>query len=210
MKKSIIEVLQLPENQLPPIVMRFNEDSLGDEVMTVSGEYRGDGWILGSVSIAGKGYLLRFHEYELTKATTFYAIPLCPVVTMHIQVENEAYFGFAGEPEKILFPENQCNLFWQGETVLESHLLPGEHCQLEIHFSPEALTEITGSRRLEQLKSRITTEKHSQVDFYKMTAGKDIEQYMKVFNDAANGKKTKFEKFHSMARNLLFLCLGDD
>lgn len=211
MSKHLLEVLLLPKNELPPMIFRLSEDMIDEKVTIIRDGKREDSWAAGYVTCIGKGISLRVVHFDVTEPATVFCRPLEPVVTLHIQLKNEAYGGFDGDGRHRLWAEAQCVLFRQGNAVVETYMLPGKHTQLDLYFRPEVFEALTGSLLLDDLKDRMKSEVQNRMDLYTVAADSQTIRFLldmvKWVNTSA---KPDMDKFHRAAHKLLLLCLGEE
>lgn len=210
MKKNLLNVLLLPQRELPPLIFGLPESCLNGKILTQRGQNGQKDWQMAEVKIIGKGIMLRYVQFSVNNETVFYSVPMEPVATLHIQVENENFCCYEEESAPKLIPTDHCNFFWQGEKAIETRLLPGSHAFLDVYFRLDFLDNISGGETLEKLKRHMRDTGYTPMDFYSIMADKTIEKLLKEFFDRLMEGEHSLNELNTMVLNLLTRCTGEE
>lgn len=212
MEKTALQVLIKPENRLPPFIIGFPEQPLHEKLAMEQFSDRREGWSYGGYGFCGKDTYMRYVQYHVTSPTTFYSMPIEPVVTLHVQIHHEGYFAFTdGKEGQKLWPEDRCSVFWQGDQVLEHHLLPGKHTQLDLFFRPEAFKSKVNAETWQGLFHEMDSLPFGGLDGYPFTAGMPLEEFFfDLFEELMDKRgKPTVERFQYLMDCLLPLAMGE-
>src|SRR5690606_18303212 len=133
-----------------------------------------------------------------------------PVITLHIPVNGQANFNFAKQADvKQRWQEDECRLFWQGADVVEKHLLPDDHHQIELYYRPEVLKSLSDSSTVKRLIKLSQHSKRSPLDFYTVQVNEEIEELLGNLMEEIKHGTPSVKRFHYLADCLLLACLGE-
>lgn len=210
MEKNLLNVLLLPQRELPPLIFGLPESCLNGKILTQRGHNNKKDWQMAEVKIIGKGVMLRYVQFLINKETVFYSVPMEWVATLHIQVENESFCCYEEESTPKMIPTDHCNIFWQGEKAIETRLLPGSHAFLDVYFRPDFLDNISGGETIEMLKRHMRDTGYTAMDFYSIMADKAIEKLLKELFDRLMEGEHSLSELNTMVLNLLTRCTGEE
>ncbi|MDR0264751.1 MAG: hypothetical protein LBJ04_16150 [Sphingobacterium sp.] len=151
--------------------------------------------------------LLSYRTYAINCPATFCSRISEESVCIRFQLYNSSVNGFVSEISKV-WDQNNCFLFWNRGSVLESHLTNGYHMQLDLFIKKEQLQQFSDW----VIISEILDEEHP--------SGKDRIHWLGKFTDIGDmildmilelTIKDSISKcrFNLLFTNLLLLCLGD-
>lgn len=211
MKNLALTVLNLAERRFLSKATTSYEPNLHDRASLLKRTDQRQGCKYGSLISHGIGRLLCYHQYRVSEPVTFYSFPIERVITLRIQAAGQANLNYTKQATvKQLCREDECQLFWQGSEIVEKHLLPDDHHQLELHYRPSVLESLSNSPKVKRLIKLSQHSKRGPLDFHMVQINDEIEAHVANLMDEIQQGTPSVKRFHYLADCLLLACLGED
>lgn len=190
-----------------PFQIHFPESK--EKLLTMKGTDAGEGWEKRGMELCGTGWLLCYREYTVSKPTVFATKVSEPVIAVRVQVTNESFSGFEDDPAN-LWMEDDCCLYWMGDRVLETRLLPGEHCHIELYTRPENLGRLAENDNIMKLleQSQSNNGQEGMPTPFKATSALEDFLMHKMMHEVI-AEKLEMDRFHYLCECFLLMCCGE-